>query len=80
MGAFATEFLLLGLVAGFFSSVIGSIAAMGILKGLMKTDFTLHPGTILVTIMLGVAMTLSLGLFGTWRALGHKPAEYLREE
>ncbi len=31
-------------------------------------------------IMLGVAMTLSLGLMGTWRALGHKPAEYLRVE
>jgi putative ABC transport system permease protein len=80
LGAFATEFLLLGLTAGVISSVVGSLAAMGILKGLMNTDFTLHPWTIIATILTGIALTLSLGLLGTWRALGHKPAEYLRRE
>jgi putative ABC transport system permease protein len=80
LGAFVIEFLLLGLIAGAISSVIGSLAAMGILKGLMKTEFTLHPGTVLATILIGVGLTLTLGLLGTWKALGHKPAEYLRSE
>ncbi len=80
LGAFATEFLLLGFVAGALSSLVGSLAAMGILKGLMKTEFTLHPGVILTTITIGLALTLTLGLLGTWKALGHKPAEYLIRE
>lgn len=80
LGALAAEFLLLGFVAGVVSSIVGSLAAMGILKGLMKTDFTLHPYVILMTILTGVALTMTLGLLGTWKALGHKPAEYLRGE
>jgi putative ABC transport system permease protein len=53
---------------------------MGILKGLMKISFTLHPGTIITTILTGIALTVLLGLMGTWKALGHKPATYLRRE
>lgn len=80
LGAFAAEFLLLGLIAGCLSAVIGSLAALGILKGLMKMSFTLHPGTIIATILTGIVLTLLLGLLGTWKALGHKPATYLRGE
>jgi putative ABC transport system permease protein len=80
LGAFAAEFLLLGLIAGTISAIIGSLAAMGIVKGLMKMSFALHPGTIITTILTGVTLTLLLGLLGTWKALGHKPAAYLRGE
>ncbi len=80
LGAFAAEFLLLGLIAGTISAVIGSLAAMGILRGLMKMPFTLHPATIMTTILIGIALTLLLGLLGTWKALGQKPAIYLRGE
>jgi putative ABC transport system permease protein len=80
LGAFGAEFLVLGVVAGAVSSLVGSIAAMGITKGLMKTEFTLHPEIVLITILTGVVLTLTLGLLGTWKALGHKPAEYLRGE
>ena len=80
LGAFAAEFLLLGLIAGCISAIVGSMAAMGILKGLMKMSFTLHPATIIATILTGIALTLILGLLGTWKALGQKPATYLRDE
>jgi putative ABC transport system permease protein len=80
LGAFAAEFLLLGLIAGCISAVVGSLAAMGILKGLMQMSFTLHPTTIITTILTGIALTLTLGLLGTWKALGQKPAIYLRGE
>jgi putative ABC transport system permease protein len=80
LGAFAAEFLLLGLIAGCISAVVGSMAAMGILKGLMKMSFTLHPATIITTILTGIVLTLFLGLLGTWKALGQKPATYLRDE
>ncbi len=35
---------------------------------------------ILDVIGLGMALTMSLGLAGTWKALGQKPAGYLRSE
>ncbi|HBT82617.1 MAG TPA: glycosyl transferase family 1, partial [Desulfuromonas sp.] len=68
--AFATEFALLGLTAGAISALVGSLAAWGILEGLMETTFHLKPWVILLTIFLGMALTLSLGLAGTWKALG----------
>ena len=80
LGAFAAEFLMLGAIAGGISAIVGVMAAMGILRGLMKMPFTLHPVTILTTILLGIALTLLLGLLGTWKALGQKPSTYLRSE
>ncbi len=78
--AFALEFGLLGLTAGAISCVIGSLAAYGILEGLMETTFHIKPWAILMTIALGMALTMTLGLAGTWKALGQKPAPYLRDE
>ena len=78
--AFAAEFALLGLTAGLISSLVGSLAAYGILEGLMDMEFRLKPWAILATIGLGMAVTMTLGLAGTWKALGQKPAPYLRAE
>lgn len=78
--AFAAEFALIGLIAGMISAVVGSLAAMAILRGAMKMSFNPHPATIVLTIGSGVALTLLLGLLGTWKALGQKPATYLRSD
>ncbi|MDT8441514.1 MAG: FtsX-like permease family protein [Desulfuromonadales bacterium] len=78
--AFAAEFLLIGLAAGLTSLLVGSLASAGIVKGLLHAPFRLHPGLIITTILLGIGLTLLLGLLGTWKALGQKPAAYLRNE
>lgn len=78
--SFAAEFALLGLTAGAVSALVGSLAAFAILEGLMETTFTLKPGVVLATLLAGVLLTLVLGLAGTWKALGQKPAPYLRAE
>lgn len=78
--AFAAEFALLGLTAGAISALVGSLAAFAILEGLMDATFTLKPGVVLTTLSAGVLLTLFLGLLGTWKALGQKPAPYLRAE
>ncbi|SDZ94494.1 putative ABC transport system permease protein [Desulfuromusa kysingii] len=77
---FATEFTLLGTIAGLLSALIGSLAAFAILKGPLNAPFNLHPEIILLTLLMGIGLTLLLGLFGTWKALGGKPAGYLRSE
>lgn len=77
---FALEFLILGVAAGLLSALIGSLAAFGIVEGLMETNFTIHPAVVLCTLGAGIALTLVLGLAGTWRALGQKPAAFLRAD
>lgn len=78
--AFASEFALLGLAAGLISALIGSLAALAILKGPLDVAFAAHPLVVCGTLVAGVGMTLLLGLLGTWKALGRKPASYLRGE
>lgn len=77
---FAAEFVLLGLAAGSISALTGALAAFAILKGPLDAPFNLHPEVILLTLAAGVGVTLLLGLLGTWKALGQKPAGYLRNE
>lgn len=78
--AFASEFALLGLTAGAISALIGSLAAYGIVEGLMDMSFRLKPWAILLTLAVGMGLSLTLGLAGTWKALGQKPATYLRTD
>lgn len=80
LGAFAGEFVLLGAAAGVISLLVGGAAAYGILEGLMDVRFSLHPLSVLGTLVTGILLTLALGLLGTWKALGQKPAVYLRED
>ncbi len=78
--AFASEFALLGLAAGLVSALTGSLAALAILKGPLNSEFSLHPWVVLLTAGAGIGITLFLGLLGTWKALGQKPAGYLRTD
>lgn len=77
---FAAEFTLLGSIAGTVSLMTGSLAAFAILKGPLDAPCRLYPGTILLTLSAGIGLTLLFGLAGTWKALGNKPAGYLRSE
>lgn len=76
----AIEFVLLGLCAGLISAFVGSVAAFAILKGPLDAPFHLHPEVVLVTLVAGIGLTLMIGLLGTWKALGKKPAIFFRSE
>ncbi len=75
---FAAEFLLLGVLTGMVSLVAGSLAALAILKGPLNADFDMQLTAVLLTLGAGIALTLLLGLLGTWKALGQKASNYLR--
>ena len=77
---FISEFVLLGLFAGLISALTGGLAAFAILKGPLNAPFSLHAEVILLTLLAGIGVTLLFGLLGTWKALGKKPASYLRRE
>lgn len=78
IAAFAAEYALLGLVTAVFGLIVGSLGAWGVTTDIMKIDFAFDwPGAGLAALG-ALAVTILLGLAGSWRALGEKPARHLR--
>lgn len=80
MGTLLLEYGLLGLVTALIASVIGSIAAWAVVTEVMKFEFSFDPFAVAGAAIIAIAVTLALGFYGTWRALGQKAAPLLRNE
>jgi putative ABC transport system permease protein len=78
--AFLFEHGLLGALTAIVAAGLGTLAAYALVTGPMRSDWTFLPAPVLTTLVLAVLVTLALGFAGTWRALGAKPARYLRSE
>jgi len=76
--AYAIEYLLIGTATAVFGVVGGSLAAWLIVAQLMHLSFTWLPEPALAAALAAVAVTVTLGLAGTYFALGQKPAPILR--
>ena len=76
----AAEFAILGLLTGAVAAVAGTVTAWGVTTRILEQDWTFLPGAVAGTIGFCVLLTLGLGLFGTWRALGESASPYLRNE
>ena len=79
LAAYTIEYLLLGAATALFGVLSGSLAGWLIVTDLMHLHFTWQPlagaggGH-----ALAVLVTVALGLLGTFRRLGQKPAPVLR--
>ena len=78
LAAWLIEFALLGAAAGAVALVLGGLAAWGFVAGLLEIEWTFPAGRALAAVALGAALAAALGLAGSWRALGRKPAPVLR--
>jgi putative ABC transport system permease protein len=76
--AMLLEYALLGAVAALFGLIAGAAAAYLIVTRIMALDFAWIWGQSLAAAALALAFAVLLGLMGTWRALGVKPAAMLR--
>ena len=76
--AYAIDYLLIGTATAVFGVVGGSLAAWLIVAQLMHLSFTWLPEPALAAALAAVAVTVTLGLAGTYFALGQKPAPILR--
>jgi putative ABC transport system permease protein len=76
--AYALEYLLIGLAAVIFGVAAGSITAALVITRVMEFSFVWMFMPALATAVLALLVTVVLGLIGTFSALGHKPAEVLR--
>ena len=77
--AYALEYAALGLATALFGLLAGSLAGWVIVAKVMHLDFRLDLSGALVAAVAAVALAILLGLAGTWRILGQKPALYLRQ-
>jgi len=78
--AFLLEHGLLGLVTAIVAAGIGTFAAYALVTGPMRSEWLFLPTPLAILLGLGVTLTLVIGFGGAWRALGAKPAAYLRNE
>jgi len=78
MAAFLIEFGLIGILTAAIASVVGAICAWVLMAVYMRVPFQVLPGAVLATAIPAVVAVILLGLAGTWRALGQRPAPLLR--
>jgi putative ABC transport system permease protein len=78
LAAYALEYLLIGLISVLFGVAMGSVAADLIVTRVMEFPFTWVAWQAGAAAFAALAVTLALGLAGTFAALGRKPAEVLR--
>ena len=78
LAAYALEYLMLGVATAVFGVAAGTAAAAFVVRQVMNLPFTWLPGPDLAAAAVAVAVTVLLGLIGTFHALGQKPAPVLR--
>jgi putative ABC transport system permease protein len=78
LGAYALEYLLIGLATAAFGVLAGSVAAWLIVTRLMTLSFVWQAGSAAIVVAAALIVTVSLGLIGTLLALNQKPATVLR--
>jgi putative ABC transport system permease protein len=78
LGAYALEYLLIGLATAIFGVIAGSVAAWLIVTRLMTLSFVWQAGSAAGVVASALVVTVGLGLAGTLLALNQKPAAVLR--
>ncbi len=78
LGAYALEYLMIGLATAIFGVVAGSVAAWQIVTRLMTLSFVWQAGSAIGVVAAALLVTVGLGLAGTLLALNQKPATVLR--
>jgi putative ABC transport system permease protein len=78
LGAYALEYLLIGLATAIFGVISGSVAAYLIVTRLMTLSFVWQAGSAASVVFAALVVTVGLGLAGTLLALNQKPASVLR--
>jgi putative ABC transport system permease protein len=76
--AYAMEYFTLGLATAVLAAAAGSAAAAFVIGRIMNLPFVWLPWPILVCCLGAILSTVMLGLIGTFKALGQKPAPVLR--
>ncbi|MGU3574249.1 ABC transporter permease [Brucellaceae bacterium C25G] len=77
--AYIIEYMLLGLATAVFALFAGGVAGWYVVEQIMRLKAEFLPDVAGMTILIALVLTIGFGLAGTWRVLGQKPANILRE-
>ena len=77
---FLLEYGLLGAVSVVIAAGIGTVAAAGVLEYIMNLSWKFSALSLASVAGACLLLTLLAGFFGTWQALGQKPAPWLRNQ
>jgi putative ABC transport system permease protein len=80
LAALALEFALLGAATAVFGLLAGTLAAAAVSWRALDMSFQFYPGQAAAVALGAIVFAVALGLAGTARILGEKPARWLREE
>jgi len=78
--AFLVEYGLMGLASALVAAALGTFVAYILVTRPLRADWSFAPGPVGIVLLGAVALTVTLGFAGTWRALGAKAAPQLRNE
>jgi len=78
LAAMIVEYALLGVAASLFGLAAGALAGYAIVTQVMKLAFSFPWLSMLELTITALSLVIILGLAGTWRILGQKPAPFLR--
>jgi putative ABC transport system permease protein len=78
LSAFALEYGLLGAATAVFAVAAGAVSAWYVVTRVMDLSFSFQPVVALFALAIALAVTLGIGLAGTWRILSVKPAALLK--
>jgi len=76
--AYALEYSLIGLATALFAVAAGTLAGYFVITGIMEFPFEWVAGGAFEAVAIALAVTMVIGLTGTFGALGRKPAAVLR--
>lgn len=77
--AFIYEYALLGFATAVFALGAGGLAAWFVVAKLMNLQMRMLPDVAFLTVLTALVLTVGFGLAGTWRVLGQKAGNVLRE-
>ena len=80
LAAYSLEYLMQGAITAVVAAVMGSLASWAVVTVLMGWDWLFMPASAVNTAILGLAISLCLGMLGIRNALNHRPLAYLRNE
>ena len=80
VGIYLLEYGALGLITAAIAAAIGSLTSWAVVRFMMRAEWSFLPEVVATTTGLSLAVILTMGLIGTWRALGHKAAPHLRNQ
>ena len=76
--AYGLEYAILGFATAVVATIAGTIAAGYVVEQVMRFRFVFEPSAAVLAVTVAILLTVAFGLLGTWRALGEKPAQILR--